>query len=83
LARDAGLARVQSSQLTIEVSFETFQEWWEPMTLGVGSGGASVHGLEEPRRQALRERLERALGTGPFITSATAWCVRAEVVAVA
>lgn len=60
LARDAGLALVQSSQLTIEVSFETFQEWWEPLTLGVGSGGAYVHGLEEPRRQALRERLERA-----------------------
>jgi len=79
LARDAGLQRVQSSRLTVEVPFEAFQEWWEPLTLGVGSGGAYVHGLEEPRRQALRERLESVLGPAPFTVSASAWCVLAEV----
>jgi SAM-dependent methyltransferase len=78
LARDAGLARVHSSRLTVEVRFETFHEWWEPLTLGVGSGGAYLQGLEEPRREALRERLERMLGPGPFTVSASAWCVRAE-----
>jgi hypothetical protein len=49
------------------------------LTLGVGSGGAYVQGLPEPRRQALRERLQRVLGAGPFSVSASAWCVRAEV----
>jgi len=77
LARDAGLERVESSRLTVDVPFETFEEWWEPLTLGVGSGGAYVQGLPEPRRQALRERLQRVLGAGPFSMSASAWCVRA------
>jgi hypothetical protein len=79
LARDAGLGRAQSSTLTVGVRFETFQDWWEPLTLGVGSGGAYVQGLEAAHREALRERLERALGPAPFTASASAWVVRAEV----
>jgi hypothetical protein len=79
LARAAGLARVQSSRLTVDVPFETFHEWWEPLTLGVGSGGAYVQSLDEPDRDALRKRLEQVMGPAPFIVSASAWCVRAEV----
>lgn len=79
LARRAGLERVQSSRLTVEVLFGSFHDWWAPLTLGVGSGGAFVRGLQEPRRQALRERLERVLGPAPFTVSASAWCVRAAV----
>lgn len=79
LAREAGLEQVQSSRVTVDVPFETFDEWWEPLTLGVGSGGAYVQGLDEPRRQALREQLQQVLGAAPFTVSASAWCVRAEV----
>ncbi len=79
LAEEAGLARVGSSRLTVEVPFASFEEWWEPLAMGVGSGGAYVKGLEEPYRQALRGRLEGVLGPAPFAMSATAWCVRAEV----
>jgi hypothetical protein len=79
LAREAGLEQVQSSRVTVDVPFETFDEWWEPLTLGVGSGGAYVQGLDEPRRQALREQLQRVLGAAPFTVSASAWCVLAEV----
>ena len=79
LAREAGLARIESLRLTVEVPFATFHEWWEPLTLGVGSGGAYVRGLEEAAREALRERLEQVLGPAPFTVSASAWCVRAEV----
>ena len=78
LARESGLAREESTQLTVEVPFHTFQEWWEPLAFGVGSGGAYVHGLEEPHREALRARLENLFGPGPFRAFATAWCVRAE-----
>ena len=79
LARRAGLQQVQSSRLTVEVPFNSFHEWWAPLTLGVGSGGAYVRGLEERRRETLRERLERVLGPAPFTVSASAWCVRADV----
>jgi SAM-dependent methyltransferase len=78
LALGAGLSHVTSSRLDVEVPFQTFHEWWEPFTLGVGSGGAYVQGLEEPRREALRTRLERLLGPGPFRAFASAWCVRVE-----
>ena len=78
LAREAGLERVESSTLTVEVPFETFHEWWEPFPLGVGSGGAYVQGLEEAARDALRGRLEGELGPGPFSAAASAWCLRAE-----
>jgi len=78
LARDAGLARVESTRLTVEVVFQTFREWWEPLALGVGSGGAYVQGLDEPHRDALRSRLESLFGSGPFRAFAAAWCVRAE-----
>jgi SAM-dependent methyltransferase len=80
LAREAGFSRVETFKLIVEVPFRTFQEWWEPFTLGVGSGGAYVRGLEDPRREALRARLMEALGPGPFRAIASAWCVRAEAV---
>jgi len=79
LARAAGLVQIRSARLTVDVPFETFQQWWEPLTLGVGSGGAYVQGLDEPTRQALQDRLEQALGPAPFTASASAWCVRAVV----
>ena len=79
LASEAGLTDATSSRLDVEVPFDTFDQWWEPFTLGVGSGGAFVQGLEQPRREALRSRLQQMLGPGPFRASASAWCVRAQV----
>lgn len=79
LAREAGLTEVATSRLDVQVAFDTFERWWEPFTLGVGSGGAFVQGLEPARREALRSRLHQVLGAGPFRASASAWCVRAQV----
>jgi len=79
LARESGLTRVDSSRLTVKVPFETFEEWWQPLTLGVGSGGAYVQRLEEAGREALRQRLKHELGPAPFTLSASAWCFRAVV----
>lgn len=78
LAREAGLVGIESFRLTVEVTFQTFQEWWEPFTLGVGSGGAYVQGLEELHREALQARLYEVWGPGPLRAAASAWCVRAE-----
>ncbi len=78
LAHDAGLVRVESSRLTVEVPFPSFHEWWEPLTLGVGSGGAYVQALDRRRREALRGRIEAAVGATSSMASAAAWCVRAE-----
>lgn len=79
LARDAGLKGVRASQLSVAVPFEAFEEWWEPLTLGVGSGGAYVVGLDESRRQAVGERVKEVFGPAPFTLPVSAWCVVAEV----
>jgi SAM-dependent methyltransferase len=79
LARAAGLVAVEPGRLTVDVTFETFEEWWGPLTRGVGSGGAFVQGLDEPRRRELGELLERTLGPAPFTVSVSAWSVRGEV----
>ena len=77
LARQAGLVDVESSRLAVQVPFASFEEWWSPLTMGVGSGGVYVQGLAEPERQALRARLEAHFGPSPFSAPAAAWCVRA------
>jgi SAM-dependent methyltransferase len=38
----AGLERLQESVLTVHVPFESFEQWWEPYTLGVGPAGQYV-----------------------------------------
>ena len=77
LAEAAGLREVESARLTVAVPYETFDEWWEPFTLGVGPAGSYVTGLAEPARTALRSRCEDRLPPAPFEVSASAWCMRA------
>ncbi len=76
---EAGLHRVESSTLAVTVRYETFAEWWEPFTFGVGPAGAYVSGLDPARREALRARCERDRPTAPFEITASAWCVTARV----
>ena len=40
LFADAGLAAIEETSIEATVRFETFDEWWEPFTLGVGPAGA-------------------------------------------
>ena len=79
LATAAGLVGVSPSQLWVGTRYESFDEWWEPYTLGVGPAGGHVAGLAEEERRALRERCARRLGDGPFDVVARAWCVRGSV----
>ena len=77
LAAEAGLVDVESSRVTVQVPFATFDEWWAPLAMGVGSGGAYVQRLAQGQREELRRFLEAALGPAPISASASAWCVRA------
>jgi SAM-dependent methyltransferase len=69
----AGLGGTQAAVLTVRVRQASFEQWWEPFTLGIGPAGAYLATLAPDRRAALRERCQRALPTGPFEISATAW----------
>ncbi len=77
LCAAAGLQRVESGSLTVQVRFAAFTDWWEPFTFGVGPGGAYVSQLDQAHRQALRRRCAELLPPAPFRLSASAWTVRA------
>ena len=79
LFTSAGLGRVETTPLTVQVGFTSFEDWWEPFTLGVGPAGAHVARLDDDGREALRSRCSELLPAGPFRLSATAWGVRSRV----
>ena len=53
LCTEAGWMDVEDGALSVTVPFATYDEWWEPFTLGVGPAGAHVAGLDEPGRERL------------------------------
>lgn len=75
LVEQAGLADVTTTELVVSVHYETFDEWWQPYTLGVGPAGNHVAGLDDDGRAALRAHCEAKLGPGPFDIRARAWSV--------
>jgi SAM-dependent methyltransferase len=72
----AGLREVEESGLSVDVEHPSFEDWWEPFTLGVGPAGAYAAGLDADRQARLRERCRELLPKGPFVLSARAWAAR-------
>jgi SAM-dependent methyltransferase len=79
LFRQAGLDRIDEVGLWVEVEHDSFDEWWEPYTLGVGPAGAFVVGLDQDEQERLRELCRRRLPEAPFVVKARAWAARARV----
>src|ERR1039457_7122516 len=75
LVARAGLGPAEASALTVRVRHASFEQWWEPFTLGVGPAGAYVASLTPERRDALREHCRHRLPAAPVDASATAWAV--------
>ncbi len=76
LFESGGLREVEETTLSVSVEHPTFEEWWEPFTLGVGPAGAYVAGLEPDRQAQLRERCREMLPEAPFVLEARAWTAR-------
>jgi SAM-dependent methyltransferase len=79
LCRAAGLPHPESSSLAVQVGFASFEQWWEPFTLGVGPAGAYVAGLDPEARSQLADRCAQRLPDPPFEVTASAWAVTARV----
>ena len=60
LAREAGLRDVVEGTLTVTVPYSSFEEWWEPYTLGVGPAGDHVARLDDDARAASAARAARS-----------------------
>jgi SAM-dependent methyltransferase len=76
LFRAAGLGDVEEDELWIDVEHATFEDWWEPFTLGVGPAGGYVAALDPDGLDQLRERCRERLPAAPFVLSARAWAAR-------
>ena len=72
----AGLRDVEEAVLAVDVEHPSFEDWWEPFTLGVGPAGAYVRRLDASQRDRLRDRCREALPPAPFVVSARAWAAR-------
>jgi SAM-dependent methyltransferase len=72
----AGLREVSDGSVSVSVEHASFEEWWEPYTLGVGPAGVYVAGLDPERQAELRERCRELLPDGPFVATARAWSAR-------
>ena len=79
LLGEAGLGDIVGTELTVTVTHPTFDEWWEPYTLGVGPAGAYIDDLDAAALEELRERCREALPPEPFDLSVRAWAARGTV----
>ena len=72
----SGLREVEETSHAVSVEHPTFEDWWEPFTLGVGPAGAYAAGLDPERQAELRERCREQFPEPPFVLTASAWAAR-------
>ncbi|HEU5223232.1 MAG TPA: class I SAM-dependent methyltransferase [Candidatus Lumbricidophila sp.] len=79
LFAEAEARKPEEASIRVDVAFQTFEDWWEPFTLGVGPAGAYVAALSDEGRTSLREECRRRLPAAPFTITAAAWAARGRV----
>ena len=79
LWRTHGLRDIHEQPLTIEMAFESFDDYWQPFLCGQGPAGVYVSSLSVSARHALESTLRERLGGDGFGLRARAWAVRGVV----
>jgi SAM-dependent methyltransferase len=79
LWRTHGLRDVDEQPLTIEMTFASFDDYWQPFLEGQGPAGVYVSSLPESARHALESRLRERLAEAGLTLQARAWAVRGVV----
>ena len=74
---EAGLADVLADRIDVTVGFASFEDWWEPFTMGVGPAGDHVASLDDAARERLAAECRARLPEPPFELTASAWAARA------
>ena len=77
LFAQAGLGQARATTLTVRVRYDSFEQWWEPFTLGVGPAGGFSRSLDDEQRAELREACRELLPPAPFTLTVRAWAVSA------
>lgn len=78
LFKTAGLHNVTDTDLAVRVEYASFDDWWDPFTLGVGPAGAYAAGLDAVRREELKERCRQLAPVVPFTLEAIAWAAHGQ-----
>lgn len=73
---EAGLGAIEATTLTISTEHRSFDDWWEPYTLGVGPAGSYAASLDTAHQTELREVCRTMLPMAPFVLTANAWAAR-------
>jgi SAM-dependent methyltransferase len=83
LSTASGLRNIEVKNIVFPCGFDSFDDFWQPLTEGQGPAGGYLRGISEDHRTALRERLRQNLfgnrTDGPFTLTAKAWAVRGAV----
>ncbi|WP_382308791.1 class I SAM-dependent methyltransferase [Herbiconiux sp. UC225_62] len=79
LLRNEGLHDVIETELTVDVPFTGFDDWWEPYTHGIGPAGSQLASLPRAERERVRRAAEALVDDSPFTITATAWAARGRV----
>jgi hypothetical protein len=71
----AGLGEVQVTPVVVTAGYESFEDLWAPLELGVAPSGAYVASLGPEARARLKAELHARVdgGDAPFRLSARAW----------
>jgi len=75
----AGLQDVAAGVLTAFARYADFEDFWAPLTFGVGPAGQHLQSLSGDQQSAVRDALRAKLPSGPFTLEARAWYARGTV----
>ena len=76
LLEQVGVEDVRETLLSVSVEHASFEEWWQPFTLGVGPAGAYLATLDEVQRVRLRELCRQNSTSEGVTVTAGAWAAR-------
>jgi ubiquinone/menaquinone biosynthesis C-methylase UbiE len=82
IAGDAGLLRLKSTALEVASIFTSFDDYWQPFTLGVGPAPGYCAKLPEAQREKIRESLRSQLPImedGSIHLKLKAWAISGDV----
>lgn len=75
----SSMTEIADTGLTIQMVFDSFDDYWTPFLTGIGPSGSYVAGLEASMQEKLKERLHEKLAGGDdgpsFSLTARAWAV--------
>jgi ubiquinone/menaquinone biosynthesis C-methylase UbiE len=80
LCTEAGWPSATVEKIEIETRFSSFEDFWQPFTLGAGPAPGYCVSLPEDERAALKQRLMADVGgPGPVSFPARAWAAKARL----